>query len=282
MTKKIAVINDLSGLGRCSLTAAISVIAAMGVQPCPLPTAVLTAQTEYPSYYLDDYTDKMEHFRTEWQKLGQTFDGIYTGFVANERQIEHIFQFVDTFRRNGAFLLVDPVMGDDGMRYDTFTPKLLKQMQALARMADIITPNVTELCLLTGSDYGEVIRHTDEEGLINAIRKMALTFLKDGAAHIIVTGICFTDSSGIEKMGNLYVGRSGASLHAFPYIGRHYSGTGDLFASCIAAGTARGDPIPKSISLAGSFLEAALTDSVNGQVLPNDGVNYEKYLSMLL
>ena len=98
MSKKIAVINDLSGFGRCSLIAAISTISAMGVQPCPLPTAILTAQTEYPSYYCDDYTDKMEYFRREWKKMGQRFDGIYTGFVASEAQIRNIFEFIDTFR----------------------------------------------------------------------------------------------------------------------------------------------------------------------------------------
>lgn len=112
MTKKIAVINDLSGFGRCSLTAAISVLSAMGVQACPLPTAILTAQTGYPSYYCDDYTDKMEYFRIEWEKMGQQFDGIYTGFVAGEKQVRQIFRFLDTFRRPDAFLLVDPVMGD--------------------------------------------------------------------------------------------------------------------------------------------------------------------------
>ena len=95
--KKIAVINDLSGFGRCSLTAAISVISAMGIQACPLPTAILTAQTGYPHYYLDDYTDKMDIYRQEWQKMGQHFDGIYTGFVASEAQIDQIFHFIDTF-----------------------------------------------------------------------------------------------------------------------------------------------------------------------------------------
>ena len=84
MTKKVAVINDLSGFGRCSLTAAISVIAAMGVQPCPLPTAILSAQTGYPSFFCDDYTEKMEFFRQEWEKMQVTFDGIYTGYVASE------------------------------------------------------------------------------------------------------------------------------------------------------------------------------------------------------
>ena len=117
MTKKIAVINDLSGFGRCSLTAAISVLSVMGVQPCPLPTAVLSAQTGYPSYYCDDYTDKMQYFRREWKKMDARFDGIYTGFVASERQIENIFEFLDTFRRKKTFLLVDPVMGDNGKVY---------------------------------------------------------------------------------------------------------------------------------------------------------------------
>ena len=149
MTKKIAVINDLSGFGRCSLTAAISVIAAMGIQPCPLPTAILTAQTGYPSYYCDDYTEKMEHFRSEWAKMGQSFDGIYTGFVASEEQITQIFHFIGTFDTENTFLLVDPVMGDDGRTYRMFTPKLLEQMKKLALRADIITPNLTELALLS-------------------------------------------------------------------------------------------------------------------------------------
>ena len=105
MTKKIAVINDLSGFGKCSLTAAISVIAAMGVQPCPLPTAILSAQTGYPSYFCDDYTDKMDEFRKEWKKMGVSFDGIYTGFMAGGRQIEKVFDFLDDFYTEDTFLL---------------------------------------------------------------------------------------------------------------------------------------------------------------------------------
>ena len=163
MTKKIAVINDLSGFGRCSLTAAISVISAMGIQACPLPTAILTAQTGYPHYYLDDYTDKMDIYRQEWQKMGQHFDGIYTGFVASEAQIDQIFHFIDTFYTSDTFLLVDPVMGDDGIKYDMFTPKLLEKMNALVGEADIITPNLTELWLLTDGSYDTIMDITDKD-----------------------------------------------------------------------------------------------------------------------
>lgn len=281
MTRKIAVINDLSGFGRCSLTAAISVISAMGVQPCPLPTAILTAQTGYPSYYLDDYTDKMEHFRREWEKMGQTFDGIYTGFVAGEEQIRQIFHFIDTFDTKETFLLVDPVMGDDGIKYDMFTQDLLCQMKKLVQRADIITPNLTELCLLTGTDFYSIRKITDTEKLFQTIHSLAHSLTKDGPSHIIVTGIHFTDETGTAQMGNYYLSENRSGLSAFPHLGQSYSGTGDLFASCLAAGIAAGRDIPSIIRLAGEFLEASIADAVKENVPRNDGVNYEKFLGML-
>lgn len=282
MMKKIAVINDLSGFGRCSLTAAISVISSMGVQPCPLPTAILTAQTGYPSYYLDDYTEKMEHFRSEWKKMGQRFDGIYTGFVASEEQIHQILHFADTFDTPETFLLVDPVMGDDGIKYDMFTPKLLEEMKRLAKRADIITPNLTELCLLTDADFQYVRKISGTRKLLNTIKELALSFCRKGPEHVIVTGIHFTDDDGIPLMGNLYVSETESSLSSFPYIGKSYSGTGDLFASCLAAGIANGKKIPETIQMTGEFLEAAIADSARENVPRNDGVNYEKFLRMLI
>ena len=222
MTKKIAVINDLSGFGRCSLTAAISVISAMGIQACPLPTAILTAQTGYPHYYLDDYTDKMDIYRQEWQKMGQHFDGIYTGFVASEAQIDQIFHFIDTFYTSDTFLLVDPVMGDDGIKYDMFTPKLLEKMNALVGEADIITPNLTELCLLTDADYDAIIDIADTRILIDVIGELASTLLPPDSDNsntldsrqtskkekeIIVTGIHCKNEHGQKMMGNLYVSK---------------------------------------------------------------------------
>lgn len=281
MTKKIAVINDLSGFGRCSLTAAISVISAMGVQPCPLPTAILTAQTGYPSYYCDDYTDKMDTFRSEWKKMGQRFDGIYTGFVASEAQIEHIFHFIETFDMPDTFLLVDPVMGDDGNKYAMFTKGLLEQMKRLADKADIITPNLTELCLLGDTDFHEISSIPDYRQMMRAIEKLTFSLYRGSGKHIIVTGIHYMDEEGTPLMGNLYLSDSCQKLCSFPYIGGSYSGTGDLFASCIAAGVARGDAIPDIINMAGEFLELALKDSVRENVPRNDGTNYEQYLPLL-
>lgn len=283
MTKKIAVINDLSGFGRCSLTAAISVIAAMGVQPCPLPTAVLSAQTGYPSYFCDDYTDKMENFRQEWEKMDAQFDGIYTGFVASEHQIENIFTFLKTFQRKNTFLLVDPVMGDNGKVYAMFTDRLLSLMKELVWKADAITPNLTELCLLTDTDYRMIQNMTDERNMLVVVEQMARNVIKKGPDTVVVTGIHFLDGEdGVEKMGNLAVSGKQVSLSAFPYVGGSYSGTGDLFASVIAAGIARGDKITESIRLAGGFIERAIVDSVKENIPRNDGVNYEQFLGMLM
>lgn len=282
MTKKIAVINDLSGFGRCSLTAAISVLSAMGVQACPLPTAVLSAQTGYPSYYCDDYTEKMEHFRNEWSKMHVSFDGIYTGFVAGERQIDQIQRFIDTFYHNNTFLLVDPVMGDNGRTYSIFSEALCQKMRALAKQADIITPNLTELCLLTDTPYRDILSIESSESLVNTIHQIASSFCINGPEAIIVTGIQHTSHNGKNLMGNYYITKDSCGLSSFPYIGGSYSGTGDLFASCIAAGIARGDEIPDLIEKAGTFLKEALKDSVWEQVSRNEGVNYEKYLSLLM
>ncbi len=283
MAKKIAVINDLSGFGRCSLTAAIPTISVMGVQPCPLPTAVLSAQTGFPSYYCDDYTEKMEHFRQEWEKMGVQFDGIYTGFVASETQIRRIFRFLDTFYRESTFLLVDPVMGDEGRVYKLFTPELLRRMKELALRADVVTPNLTELCLLTGADYGELGRMKGEKEITEAAGELAEKLMESGPDTIVVTGIRFEDvQSGERMIGNLAVDQSGRRLSAFPYIGGSFSGTGDLFASIIAGGIARGDDIFRTMDLAGEFVERAMKDSAAEGVERNEGTNFEKYLGMLL
>ena len=115
--KRIAVLNDLSGMGKCSLTAAIPVLSVMGVQVCPLPTAVLSAQTGFPSYYCDDYTDRMDILMDEWQKMHFRPDGIYTGFLAGALQAEKAVDFIQRFKSTETKVLVDPVMGDDGEEY---------------------------------------------------------------------------------------------------------------------------------------------------------------------
>lgn len=283
MTKKVAVINDLSGLGRCSLTAAISVLSAMGIQACPLPTAILSSQTEYPSYYCYDFTDKMEYIRSEWEKLNTTFSGIYTGYTASVTQIDQIFHFLDTFQTSDTFLLVDPVMGDDGITYDMYTSDLLTAMKKLVSRADIITPNLTEFCLLTDTDYKAFQDSSLAlEDIIIKLRTATSTLTENCQKQIIITGIHFTDEAGVHKIGNLLINNDTYYFSSLPCCTGSYSGTGDLFASCITGGIARGDSLTDTIQTAGKFLEQALIDSSKEHVPTNDGVNFERFLYLLL
>lgn len=296
MTKKIAVVNDLSGFGRCSLTAAISVIAAMGVQPCPLPTAVLSAQTGYPSYFYDDYTDKMAEIQREWKKMSVRFDGIYMGFMSGCRQIGKAIDFLETFYRDDTFLLVDPIMGDNGERFNIFSSEFQQEMKRLAKRADIITPNLTELCLLTDTDPGAIVKQADGEeeyqraGIIrddieitDTAEKLARHVMQDGPKEVVVTGIHFRDSSdGREMMGNLAVTKHRTQFYAQPFIGEGYSGTGDLFASVIAGGKARGDDLAEDVKLAGEMIALAIRDAVRDSVPRDEGAEYEKYLPLLM
>lgn len=155
-------------------------------------------------------------------------------------------------------------------------------MKELAFQADIITPNVTELCLLTGADYGRLAATLHSGSLLKEIRTLALSLCSRKLKHVIVTGIRFSDERGIRQMGNLYAAKESCQMFSFPYVGGSYSGTGDLFASCLCAGIARGDDIPSIIQTAGEFIELSLADSVKEGVGQNDGVNYEKYLSLLI
>ena len=202
MAGKVAVLNDLAGFGRCSLTAAISVLSAMGVQPCPLPTAVLSAQTGFESYFFQDLTEQMGMITEEWKKSGAQFDGIVTGFMSDHRQIGEVNHFLDLFHKEGTFLLVDPVLGDNGKRFSVFDGLFQKEMKQLVKRADIVTPNVTELCLLTDYDYDKIqnISETgDREALFLEVSKAAGRLLDSGVSEVIVTGVLFEEQDAAKE-----------------------------------------------------------------------------------
>ncbi|MGI6055544.1 MAG: bifunctional hydroxymethylpyrimidine kinase/phosphomethylpyrimidine kinase [Bilifractor sp.] len=202
MTKKTAAINDLSGMGRCSLVADISVLSAMGISVNPVPTAVLTAQTEYEGYYSRDCNADLPHYLSHWSSLHARFDGILTGYLADSSQTSFVREFLKQFKTGETTLLVDPVMGDDGFTYANFSPDLLRDMKALAEQADILTPNITELCLLTGTDPGKFLSSSDPM-LPEQIGNLARSLLNKTGKTILVTGLsgafCGLLSSGLSE-----------------------------------------------------------------------------------
>ncbi|GAB3807407.1 pyridoxamine kinase [Virgibacillus kimchii] len=281
--KKVAVLQDLSSFGKCSLTAALPVLSVMGVQASPLPTAILSAQTEFPSYFYEDLTSKMKHFTEEWTKLGVTFDGIFTGFVTGGEQINNIFHFLDRFHGKETTLLVDPVMGDDGEVYDNFDEDLLAGMKELVKHAAVITPNVTEACLLSGMSYEKLHSYSNEQDYMKALEEVGKHLQQETDARVIMTGV-IPPTTDADKLyiGNMYVDGSESFYQAMEYNGKSYSGTGDLFASVIIGSMMRGEDMKKSVELAVAFLTEAIHDSVSEGVPEIEGVHFEKYLRMLI
>ena len=283
MVKRIAVINDLSGLGKCSLTAAIPVLSVMGVQACPLPTAILSNQTGYESYYYDDYTKHMDAYTDEWSKRGLTLDGIYTGFLGSELQAEKILRFIDVFQKPDTLLLVDPVMGDSGHTYDVYTETFGTQMKRLVQRADVITPNLTELCILTDTDYSTLTARSGAPDYLETIAALGQKLLAQGIKTVIITGILYQSPTGREKRYyNLVLEENAVTPISSAIHGGSYSGTGDLLASVVCAGMVRGDSALESVRRAVHFLETALAETANEQIPKNDGINFEPYLQLLL
>ncbi len=281
--KKAALINDLSGFGKCSLTAAIPVISVMGIQACPLPTAVLTAQTGFESYYCDDFTDRMDYFTGEWQKMKVSFDGIYSGFMANAGQIEKVLSFLEVFQEEKTLFLADPVLGDHGKTYDVFTKELLEGMKELTLHATVITPNLTELCLLADEDYEKLLSERQEDSYLAQIQTIAQKLLKKAKQKqtVIVTGIIQEKENG-SFVGNMAISEAESFYLETPYTGKGFSGTGDLFASVICGSLLRGLSVREAVEKATCFLQEAIEDASKEGIVQEHGVQFEKYLSRLL
>lgn len=281
--KRVALINDLSGFGKCSLTAAIPVISVMGIQACPLPTAILSAQTGFDSYYCDDYTDKMDYFTKYWKEMDVAFDGIYSGFLADSRQIEKVLHFLEEFQTEDTFYLADPVMGDHGKGYGIFSDELLRGMKELTKKATVITPNLTELCMLAEMDYQELISHRLDEEYIIRIEAICRKLLQKatGPQTIMVTGI-LRHRDGREWVGNLGVSTRECVYLENHYTGKGFSGTGDLFASVICGSMINGLSVKEAMEKATFFLQDAIVEASEEGIPMVHGVQFEKYLSRLL
>lgn len=284
--KKIVVLNDLSGMGKCSLTAAIPVISVMGIQACPLPTAVLSAQTGFPSYYCDDYTDRMDAIMEEWKKMDFYPDGIYTGFLADARQADKAVEFIEQFAKEDTKILIDPVMGDNGEEYPIYTEALCEKMRFLVRRATVITPNLTEaLLLLYGARRAHVLWKElslmDEERLLKFTESTGKELSKEFDTEVVITGIDLPARENHQEMGNLICKDGVQTWVSTVKEGGSYSGTGDLFASVLSAGMVKGMDTVDSVRKAVKFLSKGIHDAVLEGTDRNEGICFERYLSEL-
>ena len=271
---RLAMINDIAGFGRCSTTVSLPVISVMKVQVCPVPTSVLSNHLGFPLCHFDDYTSHMRDYIKIWKELGLTFDGLYCGFLGNEEQIDIVREFVEMFRP--PLFLLDPVMGDHGRAYSSITETHVQKMKELLPLADIITPNITEACLLTGTPWKDG-EWTMQE-LSGLCERLASLCLKDSvSASIVITGIRQGDF-----LVNFLWDDGVYTTVASPIAGASRPGTGDIFASILAADAVRGETLLSSVQKAANFVGLCIAGSENAGTPVQEGVVFEKYLAALL
>lgn len=271
---RLAMINDIAGFGRCSTTVSLPVISVMKVQVCPVPTSVLSNHLGFPLCHFDDYTSHMRDYIKVWSELGLTFDGLYCGFLGNEEQINIVREFVEMFRP--PLFLLDPVMGDHGRAYSSITETHVQKMKELLPLADIITPNITEACLLTGTPWKDG-EWTMQE-LSGLCERLASLCLKDSvSASIVITGIRQGDF-----LVNFLWDDGIYTTVASPIAGASRPGTGDIFASILAADAVRGETLLSSVQKAANFVGLCIAGSEKAGTPVQEGVVFEKYLAALL
>lgn len=264
--KTCAVINDLSGFGKCSLSVAIPIISVMGSEVHPLPTAVLSNQTAYSSYEMVSLTDSMNGFISQWKKHNAAFNAILTGFVCDEAQLDIISSFADEFKTDSTLLIVDPIMADNGALYDGYTPSMCEKIKKLCYKADIITPNIAELAFIAEEPYSESL-----DDIISYGNKL----LQNGIKSIVVTGY----KNG-DEISNIVFDENGVSVSTDKLYGGYFSGTGDIFSSVITGGVLRGMPLREAAALATKFISTCARNTKGNS--PNDGVDFERFLPLLI
>lgn len=273
--KRVAAIHDLSGFGRASLTAIIPIMSYMGIQVCPMPTAVLSTHTTgFKEYSFVDLTDNMQKFIDHWKKLNLEFDAIYSGFLGSPKQVDIISNFIDEFSTEETLTLIDPVMGDEGKLYSTMDDNMVKSMRKLIRKADIITPNFTEAAYLLNKDYD---LNLDEK----TMKKWILELSDMGPDVVIMTSV-----PKRENEQNISVIAYDKKVNSFwkvtsEYIPVSYPGTGDSFASAVLGYILKGDNLPQAVGRGMQFITSAIKESYGFDYPTRDGILIEKSLKVL-
>ena len=242
--KRIITLQDISCVGCCSITVALPVISAMGVECGILPTAVLSTHTMFKNFTCKDLSDQIAPISQAWKTEQISFDGIYTGYLASAEQCGQICDFFDQFATGDNLVLVDPAMADNGKLYPAFDENFPTAMAKVCAKAEVILPNITEASLLTGMPY-----RTDYDEAY--IREMLERLLELGCKTAVLTGVSFES----EKLGVAYLNRDGESFSYFTHrCPQSYHGTGDLYSSVVLGGVMRGLSLASALALAADFV----------------------------
>lgn len=271
--KRIVSIQDFSCVGSCSLTAAIPVLSAAGVECCGIPTALLSNHTGFPTFYSKDLTDELAPIGAQLKKEHIDFDGIYTGYIATVEQTDHIEQFIRQFHKPGTPLFIDPVMGDNGRMYAALSEDHPERMRRFISGADIITPNITEACLLTGRSFNPC-------PTLHETKEMLLSLCDMGVRFAVITG--FSEKGMLGAVG-CFDGQFTECLT--PKKDVACSGTGDVFASALLGAVLRGANYPTAMEIATRFTYRAVEYTAEAPDRRFYGIHFQpvlgEYISML-
>ena len=270
--KRIASIQDISCLGRCSLTVALPVISAMGVECAIVPTAVLSAHTAFPGFVSRDLTDQLPAIAAHWQQQNVHFDALYTGYIASVPQVQQVLDFFGAVKSPDTLLIVDPAMADHGKLYSGFGGDFPAAMARVVAQADVALPNVTEACLLTGTPYREDV---DEDFARTLLQRVASL----GVKQVVLTGVSFAP----DRLGAMgYDSRTGTYFTAQGRrVPASFHGTGDIFAATVTGGLMRGMTLERASALAVEFVLACIDATTRDPHAGWYGVEFEKALPLL-
>ena len=273
--KRVVSIQDISCLGKCSLTVALPIISAMGVETCVVPTAVLSTHTGgFSGFTFHDLTQEVAPIAAHWKKEGITFDAIYTGYLGSFEQIDLVGQFFDQFGGKDTLVYVDPAMADNGVLYTGFTPEFAKEMGKLCGKADVIVPNLTEASFMLGIDY--VGDQSDEDYIKDLLKQ--LTGL--GCRTAVLTGMSFEPG----KIGAMAYDSATDTYASYfnEKLPVQFHGTGDIFASACVGALMNGKDLAGALKVAVDYTLECIRETQNDPDARWYGVNFESAIPMLV
>ncbi len=271
--KRILTIQDISCVGRCSLTVALPILSVMGLETAILPTAVLSTHTQFSGFTFRDLTEDLPAIAEHWKKEGLDFEAVYTGYLGSARQISFVSSLLDDYAPGGCVSIIDPVMGDNGKLYTGFDEAFAEKMAGLCGKADYILPNLTEAAFLLKEDYKSG-GYTEKE-IQELLRRLASL----GAKTAVLTGISFGD----RELGVMAYDSVRDTFYSYfnEKLPVSYHGTGDCFASCFTGAILRGQSLLEAMKLSADFILACLKATLADPCRRSYGVNFEEALPLL-
>ena len=271
--KRIVTIQDISCVGKCSLTVALPIISAMGIETAVIPTALLSTHTAFKNFTYRDLTGDLPKIAKHWKQEKFNFDGIYTGYLGSIEQIDILKEFFKQFKTPDNFIFIDPVMADNGKLYAGFDANFVKEMKKLCKMADIIVPNLTEASYMLEKEYKEI--YSEQE-----IKDILIELSNLGPKYVVLTGVSFNEN----KLGVMSYNKETNKFFTYfkEKIPAKYHGTGDIFASTLVGAITNNNTLEEGLKIAVDYVWETINDTYKTNKKDAYGVNFETKIPYLI